>query len=268
MANFIGAAEPLTKKGFRDVINGLGVGAAELLAVLSVESKSCGFLPDRRPIILFERHIFHKQTGGRFSAANPDISNPAAGGYEGGAKEYPRLEKAAKLDRTAALMSASWGAGQVMGFNHEVAGFPDVESMVAAMQDSEDAQLGAVAGFLTANKLEGALNSHDWAAVARTYNGKDFAKNKYDLRLAGAFQQYSSGALPDVEVRRAQLYLTYLGFAPGGVDGIHGKFSRAAVAKFREVNGLGSGDRVDKAVVDAMQAQVRALPAKVRSAGV
>ena len=237
----------------------LGVGAPELLAVLAVESKNCGFLPDRRPIILFERHIFYKRTGGQFSGSHPDISNPVAGGYAGLAKEYPRLEAAARLDRTAALMSTSWGAGQIMGFNHQAAGFADADSMVTAMQASEDAQLASVADFITANNLTGLLRSRDWAAFARKYNGPAFAKNKYDVRLAGAFHQYSSGALPDVDVRRAQLYLTYLGFAPGTVDGMHGKRSRSAVAAFRERNGLEASDRVDKALLETLQARVQAL---------
>ncbi len=259
MAKFTGAAEPLTKAGFRGVVSDLGIGVPELLAVLAVESKSCGFLPDRRPIILFERHIFHKRTAGRFSAANPDISNAEPGGYAGLAKEYPRLEKAVKLDRAAALMSASWGAGQVMGFNHKAAGFDDVESMVAAMQLSEDAQLESVAAFLKSQNLVGHLRSRDWTSFARAYNGPAYAKNKYDVRLAGAFQQYASGALPDIEVRRAQLYLTYLGYAPGAIDGLYGKMSRSAVVKFREAKGMGSSDRVDKALLDALQASVRKL---------
>lgn len=259
MARFVGAAEPLSKNGFRAVVDELGVGVPELLALLAVESKSCGFLPDRRPVILFERHIFHKRTGGRFSAQNPDISNPVAGGYAGLAGEFPRLEKAARLDRTAALMSASWGAGQIMGFNHKAAGFDDVESMVEAMQLSEDAQLASVAAFLKAANLVRFLRAQDWASFARAYNGPAFAKNKYDVRLTGAFQLYASGALPDIEVRRAQSYLTYLGFAPGAIDGLHGKRSRGAVAKFREDNALGSSDRVDKALLDELKARVGAL---------
>jgi hypothetical protein len=259
MVKSTGMAEPLSKKGFRDVVDDLEVGIAELLAVLAVESRSCGFLPDRRPIILFERHVFHQRTHGRFSAQNPDISNPSAGGYEGREKEYQRLDRAIQLDRTAALMSASWGAGQVMGFNHASAGFDDVESMVQAMYASEDAQLAAVAAFLKKNNFVRFLKARDWTALARGYNGAEFAKNKYDLRLAGAFQQYAAGALPDIEVRRAQLYLTYLGFDTGGVDGIYGKRSRSAVMKFREENGLGSGDRVDQAVLAAMRAKAGAL---------
>lgn len=259
MTDFVGAAEPLSKPGFLAVLDDLGLQVAELLAVLAVESRGCGFLPDRRPKILFERHWFHKLTGGRFSAQNPDISNPVAGGYAGDANEYPRLAKAVALDRIAALKSASWGAGQLMGFNCADAGFGDVETMVAAMQQSEDEQLKAVGNFLKVNGMVKFMQAHDWASLARAYNGAAFAKNKYDLRLAGAYQQYASGALPDIDVRRAQLYLSYLGIDPGGVDGMHGKRSRSAVVQFRAENGVGSGERVDKALLDALQARVGAL---------
>ena len=259
MPTFVGAAEPLTTQGLHGVLDDLGVGVPELLALLAVESKSCGFLPSRQPVILFERHIFHKRTNGRFSRASPDISDPTPGGYAGMAKEFPRLAKAVRLDRTAALLSTSWGAGQVMGFNHAAAGFGDVEQMVEAMQASEDAQLASVAAFLRARSLVSLLRARDWPALARAYNGPAFAKNKYDLRLAGAFEQFKSGALPDVEVRRAQLYLTYLGYAPGAVDGLHGKLSRGAVVDYRQTKGLGGSDRVDKALLESLGRSVRAL---------
>lgn len=257
--NFVGAAQPLTRTGFRAVVDHLGLAVPELLATLAVESRGCGFLRDRRPKILFERHWFHKFTRGRFSAQYPDISNPVAGGYAGEALEYGRLEKAIKLDRVAALKSTSWGAGQVMGFNHALGGHADVESFVAAMQESEDAQLQAVAGFLESQGLVPLMKAHNWAAVARLYNGSSYAKNKYDVRLAAAHQHYAAGALPDVEVRRAQLWLTYLGYAPGAVDGLHGKFSRSAVARFRADAAVGSGDRVDKALLAALARRAAAL---------
>lgn len=257
--DFVGAAQPLTRTGFRAVLDHLGLAVPELLATLAVESRGCGFLPDRRPKILFERHWFHKFTQGRHSGRHPDISNPSAGGYAGDAAEYGRLARAIQLDRTAALKSTSWGAGQVMGFNHALGGHADVESFVAAMQDSEDAQLQAVAGFLESQGLVPLMKAHDWAAVARRYNGSSYAKNKYDVRLAGAHQQYLAGVLPDVEVRRAQLWLTYLGYAPGAVDGLHGKLSRSAVVRFRADAGLASSDRVDKALLAVLAQRVSDL---------
>jgi hypothetical protein len=62
------------------VLDRLGVDQATLWSLLTVETRGFGFLPDQRPEILFERHIFHKHTGGRFSAGHPNISSPAVKG--------------------------------------------------------------------------------------------------------------------------------------------------------------------------------------------
>ena len=64
--------------------------------------------------------------------------------------------------------------------------------------------------------------------------------------------------VPDIELRRAQLYLCYLGETLD-VDGVYGKKSRAAVVKFRESQGMAGGERIDKALIEALQAKVRAL---------
>src|SRR5947209_16997404 len=109
---FQSEATALSADGLNSASAKIGVHAPEIWAVLAVETSGCGFLPDRRPQILFERHIFHRLTGGQFD--DGDISDPAAGGYgPGGAHQYDRLSLALAKDRTAALMSASWGLGQI-----------------------------------------------------------------------------------------------------------------------------------------------------------
>src|SRR5713101_2260435 len=139
---FKGAAEPLSQAGLSEALNILGVTPAALWSVVAVETSGCGFLPDRRPKILFERHIFSRLTGHKFDADDPDVSQPSSGGYgPGGAHQYERLAAAIQLDRTAALQSASWGLGQIMGENSKVAGFAKVEDMVTSMVASEDNQL-------------------------------------------------------------------------------------------------------------------------------
>src|SRR3989442_13575351 len=149
--DFVGKATPLSVLGVERARDRIHIGLPELWAVVRVETRGCGFLADRRPKLLFERHIFHRETGGRFDAQAPDLSQPSAGGYgAGGANQYVRLARAIALDRRAALRSGSWGMGQVMGFNAEPVGFTDVEQMVSAMCDAEDAQLDAVAGVLDA----------------------------------------------------------------------------------------------------------------------
>ncbi len=249
--SFVGRSRALSKTGFATVGQSLAVKAQEIWAVLAVETSGCGFLADRRPQILFERHYFHQLTGGRFD--DGDISDPTAGGYgASGAHQYDRLSRAIAKDRAAALRSTSWGLGQIMGDNFAAAGFADVETMVAAMVDSEDAQLLGVGAFLQSSGLDLPLHAHDWASFARGYNGPDFAKNHYDVSLRGEFQKYSFGAMPDLDLRAAQLYLTFGGFDPGPVDGVLGKRTRAALVEFQTEQGLPATGEVDDAVLAAL----------------
>ena len=109
------------------------------------------------------------------------------------AAEYDRLAEALACDRAAALRSTSWGAFQLLGCNHAAAGFPDVETFVAAMVSGEGAQLDAFVRFVRASRLDDELVRCDWPGFARGYNGPDFARNRYDVRLAAAFTFHSHG---------------------------------------------------------------------------
>jgi len=121
---FVGVAHPLHADGLTAAASHAGVDPAILWSVVTVETSGCGFLPDRRPCILFERHIFRTRTGQRFDTAHPGISGSPGGYGPAGAHQYERLEEAIACDRRAALESASWGLGQVMGFNAGPAGYP------------------------------------------------------------------------------------------------------------------------------------------------
>ncbi|WP_346286497.1 N-acetylmuramidase domain-containing protein, partial [Zoogloea sp.] len=250
---FSGRGNPLSQEGLDQAASGLGVGLPALWAVMTVETKGCGFLADRRPLILFERHIFHRKTGGRFDASDPDISSRTAGGYgKGGANQYDRLMRAIALDRTAALESTSWGLGQVMGFNAIAAGYPDAESMVTAMCQSEDAQLLGMVGFIRDARLARHLKSGDWAAFAQGYNGPEFQKNKYDEKLRNAATRFGMGPLPSLEVRTAQLFLMYRGYNAGGVDGWFGENTQKALMQFQKDNALPVSGRLDDASLVAL----------------
>ncbi len=241
---FAGKALPMTGPGMAKVCAALEVGELEIWAVLTVETNGFGFLKDRRPQILFERHIFSKLTGGQFDAANPDISNKAPGGYLGGAAEYTRLEKAMALSpqkpeiAEAALKSASWGLPQIMGFNHKQAGFNSVLSMIQEMVDGEDAQLAALGNFIkSSGKCNVGLQRRDWGTFAAGYNGADFSINQYDKKLAAAFEKLKL-LLPDIGYRAAQVALTFLGLDPGPVDGIRGRQTRGCLVRYQEKNDL------------------------------
>lgn len=252
---FVGNGKALSEAGLSKAATDIGVGLPALWAVMTVETKGCGFLPDRRPLLLFERHVFHKRTNGKFDAMAPDLSDSTAGGYgAGGAFQHDRLARAVALDRKAALESASWGLGQVMGYNAARVGFTDVENMVKAMSDSEDAQFQAMVGFIKANNLSKFLQQGDWESFARRYNGPDFKKNRYDEKLAGEHARYVKGPLPDLKLRAAQLKLTYLGFNPGPVDGWSGKKTQGALSEFQTSRNLPVTGKLDDATLSALEA--------------
>jgi hypothetical protein len=263
---FTGKALPLAQATLDGVSTDTGIGLPALWAVMTVETRGCGFLDDRRPQILFERHVFHARTGGRFDAAAPDISNPSPGGYgAGGAAQYDRLARAMDLDRAAALESASWGLGQVMGFNARPAGFGGVEAMVQAMCESEDRQFEAMLAFIEANGLARPLVAGDWSAFARGYNGPDFTRDNYDGKLAQSWARYAVGPLPDLGVRAAQLHLRYLGYNPGVVDGWFGTNTQRALARFQAEHGLEAmpghlDDETSAALLAAVEAIARPEP--------
>jgi len=125
-----------------------------------------------------------------------------------------------------------------MGFNAVDAGFHDVEAMVEAMCQSEDAQLQGMIGFIEKNRLQRYLQNEYWASFASHYNGTDFQKNNYDSKLKMAAARFKVGPLPSLQVRAAQLYLTYLGYAAGTVDGWYGTKTQQALLKFQKDRAL------------------------------
>ena len=190
-----GGGEGLTEADFKRAAEKLGCEVACIKAVNEVESGKSGFLVSGKPKILFEAHIFSKQTQHKYDTDHPDISSPRWNKalYAGGEKEYQRLEKAMALDRAAALKSASWGRFQIMGFNHAAAGFASVDAYVEAMYRSEGAQLDAFVAFLIHSKLVAPLKEKRWADFARGYNGSGYAANKYDVKLKAAYEKHAKG---------------------------------------------------------------------------
>lgn len=257
MTKFIGASTALTQAGMTAALRRTGAGGPGLWAVLSVETSGCGFLDDRRPKMLFERHIFHRLTAGRFDAHDADISAPSAGGYgTGGAHQYLRLQAAMQFDATAALSSASWGLGQILGVNHKQAGFATVEKMVDAFVASEDNQLAGMAEFIAQSGKSPSLVNKDWANFARLYNGPNFARNDYDGKLKLFCGRYTVHGLPDIRLRTAQILLTFIGIDPSIIDGLAAAHTRAALLKFQKNAKLPASGTPDDATLAALRSRL------------
>lgn len=182
----------LSEQDYQDAAQLIGCDVAAVKAVVAVESNGGGFLPDGRPKILFEGHWFHRYTNGAFTASHPTISYPkwTKKFYIGGAGEYARFNTAGTLNRWAALMSTSFGLFQIMGFNHKLCGFADVEDFYKAMCESEGKQLAAFIQFVKSKGLDDELRDKRWAAFAYQYNGEGYKANAYDVKLANAYKKF------------------------------------------------------------------------------
>lgn len=177
----------------------LDVKLASVRAVNEVESQGPGFLPDGRPVILFERHIMYRQLRAAGHDADalarlyPNIANPKRGGYMGKGAEHMRLSRAVELDHSCALASASWGMFQIMGYHWQRLGYASVEAFTDAMRLGEPEQLEAFVQFIITDPvLHKALKGQRWAAFASGYNGPAYKDNLYDVKLARAFARYEA----------------------------------------------------------------------------
>ena len=84
--------------------------------------------------------------------------------------------------------------GQIMGFNHEICDVT-LRTFVHNMFESEYKQLEMMFVFLHNHpkKLIELANKLDWHKFALYYNGKDYAKGKYHVKLEKAYKDYVSG---------------------------------------------------------------------------
>jgi hypothetical protein len=188
-------ATTLSNEDFERAAETLGVEVCAIRAVAEVESAGDGFLPDGRPAILFEAHIFHASTHGKHPNARDRHGSPLSTPRwnralygAGGARQHDRYEDARKLNADAANKACSWGMFQILGRNHKDCGFDDSQAFVDAMwTGGASAHLDAFVKFIQANKLDGALRLKDWSTFARGYNGPAYAANKYDRKMADAY---------------------------------------------------------------------------------
>lgn len=205
-------------------------------AVIEVESSGRGHLPDGRPKILFEGHKFwywlqksgkKKEELEKLQKTQPSIlyEQWTTKHYKGGAGEFSRLEEAKKLDKKAAIYSASWGLFQILGENleHNIRGrinpkkvaegdlyyYTDVFDFEEKQGVSEYYHFLDFLEFVKTKEVRGkrlidyiseeAHGNYDWATFAYGYNGRGYKENKYDIKLQAAYEKYRSAETTDVK---------------------------------------------------------------------
>ena len=191
-------SKKLTTEQIQSIAKENNIPYAALRAVIEVEAKGSGFNFDGTPVILFERHIFRRRllANGKESLAvrltkeRPDLCYTSMGAYGKYSAQHDRMAEASKYDRTSALESASWGLFQIMGFHWKSLGFPTLQSFINTMYRDEMGQLDAGIRFIKMNKLDVHLRNENWAAFAKGYNGASYKVNKYDEKLAAAYNKF------------------------------------------------------------------------------
>ena len=196
--DFTGAARKLDQSEIDSIAKDLGVEPAAFRAVIAVEAAGSGFDKAGRPKALFERHHFYKHLkdapGLRANAESEGLAY-----QKWGTKPYPKgsdavyseIERACAIDEEAALLSTSWGLGQIMGSNYKLAGCASVREMVSEACESEAGQVRQMASFIRNAGLLDELIAKNWAGFAKGYNGPQYAKNQYDQKLASAYAKFA-----------------------------------------------------------------------------
>lgn len=192
IAHFTNRQAPaLTEADLQGAAQALGTGVAQIRAVRVVEAAGTGFDRNGLPKILFERHLFHRLTGGRFSPAV--FSQPSPGGYD--VDSWTKLGASiATGEVDAAFMSASWGLFQVLGKWWSELGYASPFEMALSATTGEAAQLAMFERFVLRFGLADELRalSGDPAACrafAAAYNGPGYRTNRYDEKLAAEMRR-------------------------------------------------------------------------------
>lgn len=199
-ADFFAAytGEALAATAYAQAAAALGCDVAAVRAVAEVESRGSGFDARQRPTILYERHVFARNTTpkGRFNAEHPDISASAAyapGTFGNTEAQWLKLAAAYALDPEAALKAPSWGTFQILGENHKACGYASAAEYARAMTTSSEAHLRAFVTFVANDRrLLKAIRERDWAGFALAYNGKNYATYQYDLKIAAAYARHAA----------------------------------------------------------------------------
>lgn len=189
---FKGAAKRLDDIDLPRIGARIGVGEDEIHALIDVEAAGSGFDRNGRVKALFEPHVFYRllPSHKRQTAIDAGLAYRKWGAQPYPRDSYPRILKAIDIDKTAALKATSWGLGQIMGFNAELAGYRSAELMVQAFSDDEEAHLNAMVTFIISAGLDDELRNHDWAGFARGYNGPGYARHGYHLKLSKAHAKW------------------------------------------------------------------------------
>ena len=218
---YMGTYKPITDAEIALAAKAHDFPEAHVRAFLEVESNGRGSETSGALRHLYEPHVMWRnlQTGANLEVrhllaaqgdAYPDWRR---GVYP--ENPYPRTDRVFKLiaethpQGAAAATelvarSCSWGLGQILGENCELAGFDSATAMVEAFKKSEAAQLDGMLAFIESKGLSSAMRNGQWVKLAVGYNGAGQAKHNYSGRLQAAAAKWKARLAQNLTVIPAE----------------------------------------------------------------
>jgi len=195
----------------------LGIEVEMALAILKKESRGLAFCPNGKMLARFEPHSFIKHVKRKYGEEKAKTIpwygckksscdewknlgfkhvSKCSGNWN---QEYLKNMKAAidwcaqnGVDDEYVYKCASYGAPQVMGFNHNKLGYTSAKTMFEAFAASEMAQLKGMFNFFAGRGMVDDMRNKDFEKCSVKYNG--------DVDYADGFEkyynEYKSGGLP------------------------------------------------------------------------
>ncbi|MBI1246142.1 MAG: DUF3380 domain-containing protein [Alphaproteobacteria bacterium] len=247
-------------------------------AIVNVESSGDWYDLLGRLIILPEKATFYKRLASGLrkkalalglAAATWSPTNYKGLGGPGSDQRWSLLMSMAAIDEDAALSSTSYGGPQIMGFNHQLCGYPTVSAFVLAMAESNTKQIAALVAYLEAVGLVADIRAKDFTAIARRYNGSGQVA-AYADRLRRAYEARAGKPAGVAATRSGSLRMGTTGFQVEAlqkrlvdlqyhvaIDGDFGPATERAVAAFQKSNGLTADGIVGPKTLAALE---RAVP--------
>ena len=171
----------------------MGVSFAALRAIIEVETGGKGFDPVTGKILIqFEPAWFRRHV------PNAPAGKWSTNKVERQAAEWVAFNEAFAINPQGAIMSTSFGLGQIMGFHYKRLGYVSAQAMWDDAQCGIDRQLYQMCQFLkTDNRLMNAIRREDWTTFAEIYNGKGFRElakkyNRvpYDIAIGQTYKRW------------------------------------------------------------------------------
>ena len=235
-----------------------GLDAEALLAIVQVESGGRAFSTvkgEAKPLILYEYHVFYRYPGLTDAQRSEAVRRNLASRRWGEIKyaktqsaRYAQLERAITVNEQAAYAACSWGVGQVLGEHAEWLGYGTPKALAEEAMSGARGQVNVMLSFIKKRHLIDELNSHNWRAFARAYNGSG-AVDDYSAKMAAAYRSiagHASTPAPSATLRMGQKgddvaalqrLLRGLGYSLF-VDGDFGPATRRQVTIFQKENEL------------------------------